>query len=100
MTERGLKIDAEGWKTTSLAAAVLLPSLWLGMCADARAEATTAPKQSAYPQVQDPPAQRDNPAMTADEQSKLKKDLINARDRQTSHVKTKEGATRSKPIKP
>jgi uncharacterized caspase-like protein len=65
------------------------------MCADARAEA--APKQSAYPHVQDLPAQRDKPAMTTDEQSKLKKDLINARDRQTSQVKAKEGATRPKP---
>jgi hypothetical protein len=88
-------------KTKSLAAAILLLSgLWLGMCSDARAEATTAPKQSAYPPVQDLPAQRDKPAMTVDEQSKLKKDLIDARDRQTSHVKAKEGATRSKPIRP
>jgi hypothetical protein len=88
-------------KTTSLAAAVLLLSgLWLGICADARAEATTAPKQSAYPPVQDLPAQRDKPTMTVDEQSKLKKDLIDARDRQTSHVKAKQSAARPKPIKP
>ena len=38
------------------------------------------------------------PAMMADEQAKLKKDLINARDRQTS--KTKQDPTRPKPIKP
>jgi len=70
-------------KTASLAAAVLLllSGYWLGMYADARAEAT-------------------RPALTADEQSKLKKDLINARERQTPHVKAKEGATRSKPMKP
>ena len=78
--------------------ALLVSGLWLGLCADARAEATTAPRQSAYPRVQDPPAARDKPAMTADEQAKLKKDLINARDRQTS--KTKQDATRPKPIKP
>jgi len=72
-------------KTSSFAAAALLASgLWLGMCADARAEATTAPKQRAYPQVEDVPAKPDKPAMTADEQAKLKKDLIDARDRQTS----------------
>ena len=88
-------------ETTSLAVAVLLLSgLWLSMCAAARAEATTTPKQSAYPAVHDLPAKPDKPAMTADEQSKLKKDLINARDRQTSHVKAKEGASRPKPIKP
>jgi len=82
-------------KTRSLAAALLLSAPWLGMCADARAEATTAPKQRAYPRVQDAPAGRDRPAMTADEQAKLTKDLINARDRQTS--KAKQGATRPKP---
>jgi hypothetical protein len=88
-----------GKTTRSLAAAaVLLSGLWLGMCADARAEATTAPKQSTYPRVQDSPAARDKPAMTADEQAKLKKDLINARDRQSSKVK--QGATRPKPTKP
>jgi 2-polyprenyl-6-methoxyphenol hydroxylase-like FAD-dependent oxidoreductase len=76
----------------------LLSGLWLGMCADARAEATTTPKQSAYPRVQDPAATRDKPAMTADEQAKLKKDLIEARDRQSS--KAKQGATRPQPIKP
>jgi hypothetical protein len=79
------------------AAALLLSGQWL-MCADARAEATTAPKQSAYPRVQDAPATRDKPAMTADEQAKLKKDLIDARNRQTS--KAKQGVTRPKPIKP
>ena len=87
---------AKNGKKTSLAAAtVLLLDLWLGMCAGARAEATTSSKQNAYPQVQDPPATRDKPAMTTDQQAKLKKDLINARDRQTS--KAKQGATRPKP---
>ena len=90
---------AKNGKKTSLAAAtVLLLDLWHGMCADARAEATTASKQNVYPRVQDPPATRDKPAMTADEQAKLKKDLIDARDRQTS--KAKQGATRPKPIQP
>ena len=88
-------------KTASLAAEVLLLSgLWLGMCADARAESTTTPKQRAYPQVQDLPAQPDKSAMTPDEQSKLKKELIDARDRQTSHVKGGETAARPKTKKP
>jgi hypothetical protein len=86
-------------KTRSLAvAALLLSGLWLGMCADARAEATTAPKQRAYPRVEDVPAKPNKPAMTADEQAKLKKDLIDTRDRQSP--KAKQGATRPKPIKP
>jgi hypothetical protein len=94
------KLMPKDEKITSLAAAALLVSgLSLGMCADARAEATTTPKQSAYPPVHDLPAKPDKPAMTADEQSKLKKDLINARDRQ-SRAKAKEGTTRPKPIKP
>jgi hypothetical protein len=80
VTECSLKIDAKEWKDLVVAAAALLVSgLWLGMCADARAEATTAPKQRAYPRVQDPPAGRYKPAMTEDEQAKLKKDLIDAR---------------------
>ena len=83
-----------------MAAPVLLPGLWLGMCADVRAEATATPKHGTYPRVHDVPAKRDKPAMTVDEQSKLKKDLIGARDRQTSHVRAKEGATQHKPLKP
>ncbi len=38
--------------------------------------------------------------MTADEMSKLKKDLSATRDRQTSQVRAKEGPARSEPIKP
>jgi hypothetical protein len=94
-----LKIDAEEWKDLVVccsSTAGVGPVV--GMCADARAEATTAPKQRAYPQVEDVPAKPDKPAMTADEQAKLKKDLIDARDRQTS--KAKQGATRPKPIQP
>ena len=88
-------------KTTSMATGVILLSgVWLGTCADAQAEATAAPKQGGYPQTQGPPAKREKSPMTTDEQSKLKKELINARDRQTSHIKTKEGATRPKPTKP
>lgn len=46
---------------------------------------------SAYAQLEPPPA-RETPALTADEVSKLKKDLAGARDRQNSHVKTKDAA--------
>src|SRR5229473_343003 len=97
-------------RTTSLATtALLLSGLSLGGCAtsiagsspmDARAEATALPKTSVYPPVEDLPPKREKPAMTTDERSKLQKELITARDRQTSAVKAREGAARPKPIKP
>jgi hypothetical protein len=77
-----LSLMLRNGKTTSLTAAALL--LWALVISTARAESTAVPKQSAYPQVQDPPSDREKPAMTADEQAKLKKELIDARDRQTS----------------
>ena len=89
----------KGGKTWSLAtAALLLSVLSLGGCAtstagsslmDARAEAPAPPKTSAYLPVEDLPPKREKPAMTADERSKLQKELIAARDRQTSHVKAR-----------
>ena len=90
-------------KTSSLAAAALLPllGLSLGGCVtstagsslmDARAEAPAPPKTSVYLPVEDLPPKREKPAMTADERSKLQKELIAARDRQTSHVKARGGA--------
>jgi hypothetical protein len=80
------------------AAALLLSSLSLGGCAtsttgsslmDARAEVPAPRKTSGYPAVEDMPPKRAIPAMTADEQSKLKKDLIAARDRRASVGKNK-----------
>jgi hypothetical protein len=94
-------------RTASLAAAALLLSgLSLGGCAistagsslmDARAEATTLPKPGVYLPVEDLPPKREKPAMTADERSKLQKELIAARDRQTSGVKARGAAARPKP---
>src|SRR5271154_5710945 len=93
-------------RTTSLAAAALLSGLLLGGCAistagsslmDARAEAAVLPKPGVYLPVEDLPPKREKPAMTADERSKLQKELIAARDRQTSGVKAKGSAARPKP---
>ena len=81
-------------KTTSFATAALLLSAL--SISTAWAEATAVPKQSAFPLVEDLPPKREKPGMTVDEQSKLKKELIDARDRQTSHVKAGESAARSK----
>jgi hypothetical protein len=78
----------------SAAAALLLLGLSIS---PARAE-TAVPKRSAYPQLPDP-STRDKPAMTVDEQQKLKKELIDARNRQ-SQVKSKESAGRPKAKRP
>jgi hypothetical protein len=94
-------------RTTSLAAAALLLGLSLGGCAtstagsslmDARAEATALPKATGYLSVEDLPPRLEKPAMTADALSKVKKDLITARDRQAS--KARGGAESPQPIKP
>ena len=64
-----------------------------------RAENVTAPKRSAYAQRQPQSSATTKPTMTADEQEKLKKELIKARDRQ-SQVKSKEGAVPARAKKP
>ena len=96
-------------RITALASGVLLlSSLSLGGCAssagisslmDARAEVTDHPKTTTYPAVEDVPPKPDKPTMTADEQSKLKKELIAARDHQAK-VKAKEDAAVAEPAKP
>jgi hypothetical protein len=48
----------------------------------------------AYLPVEDLPASRDKPAMSTEERAKLRKELIAARDRQTSRVKAREGEPR------
>ena len=89
------------------AGALLLLTLWIGGCAtstagsslmDARAEAPASSKTSGYPRVEDLPPQRE--IMTADEQSKFKKELTAARDRQAASVKAQGGAAPAKPMKP
>lgn len=91
----------------AFAAGVLLVlSLPLGGCAsstssslmDARAEAPP-PKASGYLPVEDLPPPRQKPAMTADEQSKLQKELLAARERQAAAAKT-QGTSITDPAKP
>jgi hypothetical protein len=86
----------------------LLLSLSLGGCAtstagsslmDARAEAPL-PQTSAYLPVHDLPPQREMPAMTSDERSKLQKELIAARDRQLAAAKDQGAAPAAEPVKP
>jgi hypothetical protein len=88
------------------AAAPLLLSLALGGCAsstgsslmDARAEAPLPPKTSVYLPVDDLPPPREQPVMTADERSKLQKELVAARDRQAAAAKAQGGPL--EPMKP
>jgi hypothetical protein len=80
------------------AGAVLLLSLSLGSCAssdsplmDSRAEATTPEKK--YLLLEDLPPTREKPAMTVDEQSKLKKQLIDARQAAAVKARGNNGGT-------
>jgi hypothetical protein len=82
--------------TSVAAGALLLLSLSLGGCAssngslmDARAEAPTPARD--YMPVEDLPPKK--PSMTVDEQSKLKKQLIDARDRQSAAVKARDNSS-------
>jgi hypothetical protein len=92
-------------RTVPSAVMLLLLSLALGGCAtssagsslmDARAEAPMPPKTSAYLPVEDLPPARESPVMTPDERSKLKKELIAARDRQAMAAKA-QSAESTKP---
>jgi hypothetical protein len=63
---------------------------------DARAE--VHPKASVCLPVHDLPPQREMPGMTPDERSKLKQELLAARDRQAAAAKAQGGPM--EPIKP
>jgi hypothetical protein len=105
-------MSKDGKVTALVAAALLLSSLSLGgrmtltstagsSLMDTRAEAPALPKASVYLPVEDLPPKCEKPAMTADERSKLQKELIAARDRQASDGKVRGGAARRRqPIKP
>jgi len=67
-------------------ALLLFPSL------GARAEGPARPKTNDYPSVLEAPRGPEKPAMTTDEQSKLRKELNTARDRQAPKGKATEGA--------
>jgi hypothetical protein len=81
--------------TALVASAILLSGVSLAPLG-ARAQETGRPKTTGYPAV-DMPQRPEKPAMTADEQLKLKKELSTARDRQAK-VKAKSG--RPEPVKP
>jgi hypothetical protein len=91
-----------GQPTALAARAVLLLTLSLSGCAtstagsslmDARAEAPAPPKISAYLPVEDLPPERK--MMPADEQLKLKSELIAARERQAAKAQGSAAAAKS-----
>jgi hypothetical protein len=84
-------MSKNGKNGSLIAAALLLSSL--SLAGDA---ATDARAESAYPNVGDLPLKRDKPPIAVDEQSKLKKELNDARDRQNSQVKARDGAAPQK----
>jgi hypothetical protein len=93
----------------AFAASAMLLSVISLLPLASQAEETARPKTTGYPAVGDVPPRPDKPAMTADEQSKLKKELSTARDRQegrqegrqetkqTSKSKASAGTTPAKP---
>ena len=85
---------------TLLAVSAILLSLVSLAPLDARAEEPGRQKTTGYPDLGDRPPKPEKPAMTADELSKLKKELGAARDRRTAANKARGGAARAKPIKP
>jgi hypothetical protein len=103
-----MSMSKDGKIAGRAAAALLLLSLSLGGCAastvgsspmDARAEAPARQKKAdGYLPVHDLPPKREKPAMTADEQLKLQKELIAVRDRQASAGKAKGDAARAQPM--
>jgi hypothetical protein len=84
-------------KVTLLAArAALLLVVLLSSCATSTAGSSPMDAGASLP-VEDLPPNRE--MMTADQQSRLKKELLDARDRQAASVKTGGGAAHAKPVK-
>jgi hypothetical protein len=87
----------DGRSTALAASAILLSVVSLGPLGT-RAEELGRPKTTGYPAVEDVPPRPEKPAMTADEQLKLKKELSATRDRQAPKGKASGGA--GQPVKP
>jgi hypothetical protein len=88
-----------GQKTSPRAAVSLLVLLCVSIAGcvtdsaaslrDARAEAPRPSSKPAYLPLDDMPSNRKAPALTTDEQSKLKQDLAAARDRQAAAARAR-----------
>ena len=84
----------------AFAASAMLLSVIALLPLASRAEEAARPKTTGYPAVGDVPPRPDKPAMTADEQSKLKKELSAARDRQPRGSTAGKANTGAGPAKP
>jgi hypothetical protein len=89
---------SKGGRFIALAASAIVLSLISLGSPGALAEAQWHRKTTGYLAVEDVPPRPEKPAMTADQQLKLKKELAATRDHQTS--KGKSGAGAGPPIKP
>jgi hypothetical protein len=89
---------SKGGRFIALAASAILLSVVSFGSLGALAEEAARPKTTGYPAVEDVPPRPEKPAMTADEQLKLKKALSAARDQQAP--KGKSGAGAGQPVKP
>jgi hypothetical protein len=79
---------SQGGRLIALAAsAILLLTVVSLVPLSSRAEEPGRPKTAGYPDVEDVPLRPEKPATTADELSKLKKDLSATRDRQAPDAK-------------
>ena len=84
----------------ALAASAMLLSVVALAPLGTRAEEPGHPKTNGYPAVEDVPPRSEKPAMTADEQLKLKKELSATRDRQAPGGKARARAAPAQPVKP
>jgi hypothetical protein len=89
---------SNGGRFIALATSAMLLSVVSLGSLGALAEEPGHPKTTGYPAVEDTPPRPEKPAMTADEQVKLKKELSATRDHQTP--KGKSGAGARQPVKP
>ena len=85
---------------TALAASAILLSVVALAPLRTRAEEPGHPKTTGYPAVHDVPPRPEKPAMTADEQLKLKNELSATRDRQAPGGKARAHAAPARPVKP
>jgi hypothetical protein len=72
----GRTASVNSWSAVALGTCLALTPVGV------RAEGTGQPKTAGYPIVGDMPPRPEKPAMTTDEQSKLKQELTATRDRQ------------------
>lgn len=91
---------SKGGRFMALAALAILLSVLSLAPPGVSAEEPGRSKTTDYPAVEDVPPRPEKPAMTADEQLKLKKELSATRDRQTAAGKARGGAARVEPVKP